>query len=288
MAKKRRKGSEKRIIDAVIDSEAKKRKPGKSAAAHAEKKTPDAAAQTGFIKTGIDGLDALFADGIPRDSAVLIAGGAGSGKTLLTLQILYNAAKSGKKCFYMSFEESEDRLRSHMKSFGWDMGAHEKNLVVKRFNLFDVTRSIDALLAKQSGDLLIEVKPVIIPQGFNPEIIVVDSVTSIASAFYGKAEAYRLYIEQLFRFFEEQKVTTFLISETTQDPKVFSPTGVEEFLADGVIVLYSIRRGNVREKGIEVLKMRGAKHEKKIVAMQIVDGKGVEIYPEQEVFGVEQ
>ena len=38
---------------------------------------------------------------------------------------------------------------------------------------------------------------------------------------------------------------------------------------------------------LEVLKMRGAKHEKKIVAMQIVDGKGIEIFPEQEVFGVE-
>ncbi len=240
-----------------------------------------------YMRTGIAGLDGLFRDGMPSGSSVLIAGGAGSGKTLLTLQIMYNSALKGKKCFYMSFEESEEKLRGHMKKFGWDFGKVSENIMMKRFNLFDITRSIDALLAKQSGDLMIEVKPLILPDNFKPDIIVVDSLTAIASAFYGKGETYRLYIEQLFRFFESQKVTTFLISETNQDPKVYSPTGVEEFLADGVIVLYNIRRGNVRENGLEVLKMRGTKHEKKIVAMQILEGKGVEIYPEQEVFGVD-
>jgi KaiC/GvpD/RAD55 family RecA-like ATPase len=158
---------------------------------------------------------------------------------------------------------------------------------IKKFNLFDITRSIDALLAKQSGDLLIEVKPVLLPDDFRPDIIVVDSLTAIASAFSGKEGTYRLYIEQLFRFFEQQGVNTFLISETEQNPSIYSPTGVEEFLADGVIVLYNIRKGSVRETGLEVLKMRGTKHKKKIVAMQIIEGKGVEIYPEQEVFGVE-
>jgi len=93
-----------------------------------------------------------------------------------------------------------------------------------------------------------------------------------------------LYIEQLFRFFEKIKATTFLITETEQIPKIFSTTGVEEFLADGVIVLYNIKRGNVRENAIEVLKLRGAKHKKKIVPMQISD-RGVEVFPEQEVYG---
>jgi KaiC/GvpD/RAD55 family RecA-like ATPase len=83
------------------------------------------------------------------------------------------------------------------------------------------------------------------------------------------------------------KVNTFLISETSEEPEVYSPMGVEEFLADGVIVLYNIRKGNTRENGIEVLKMRGAKHEKKIAAMQITDN-GIEVYPDQEVFGIEK
>ncbi|MCK5547721.1 MAG: AAA family ATPase, partial [Thermoplasmata archaeon] len=239
-----------------------------------------------FIKTGMPGLDDLFERGIPKNSGVIIAGGAGSGKTLLCLQMLVNAAKDGKKCMYLSFEESAERLRGHMQKFGWDLGKHEGNLIIKRLDLFDITRSIEALLAKQSGDLLIDVSPVIIPEDFKPDMVVIDSLTAIASAFTEMKGAYRIYIEQLFRYFERMGVNTFLISETEEDPTVYSPTGVEEFLADGVIVLYNIRKGNVRENGIEVLKMRGAKHKKKIVAMQITDKKGIEVYPEQEVFSI--
>ena len=61
-------------------------------------------------------------------------------------------------------------------------------------------------------------------------------------------------------------------------------TKLEEFLADGVIVFYNLKHGNVRENAIEVLKLRGAKHQKKIVAMQVTN-QGIVVYPEQEVFG---
>jgi circadian clock protein KaiC len=237
-----------------------------------------------YIKTGISGFDGLFEKGIPKGNSVLIAGGAGSGKTIMCLQILAEAARRGEKCLYMSFEESEERLRRHMRDFGWNPEELEKkgNLVIKRFSVFDIARSIDALLAKRKGELLIDVNPVILPKGFKPDKIVVDSLTSIASAFAG-SDTYRSYVEQLFRFFEEMEATSFLITETEQLPKIFSPTGVEEFLADGVVVLYNIRKGDIRESAIEVLKMRGAKHKKKIVAMQITN-QGIEVYPEQEVF----
>lgn len=62
-----------------------------------------------------------------------------------------------------------------------------------------------------------------------------------------------------------------------------SQEGVEEFLADGVVVLYNLKHGNVRENAIEVLKLRGASHQKKIAAMQVT-GDGIVVYPEQEVF----
>ncbi len=239
-----------------------------------------------YIKTGIRGFDELFEYGIPEGSSVIIAGGAGSGKTILCLHILANAAKAGEKCLYMSFEESEERLIQHMEDFGWNPKELIKrgNLLIKRFNSFDIARSIDALLAKKRGELMIDVDPIILPKGFKPTRIVVDSLSSIASAFTGEQAAYRSYIEQLFGYFESIKTTSFLITETETMPRIFSPTGVEEFLADGVIVLYNIRKGDIRESAIEILKMRGAKHKKRIVAMQIVSGVGIEVYPEQQVF----
>jgi len=237
-----------------------------------------------YIRTGIKGFDELFEKGIPKGNATVIAGGAGSGKTIMCLQILVEAARKGEKCFYMSFEESEDKLRQHMKDFGWNPGELEKkgSLIIKRFSTFDIARSIDALLAKRKGELLIDVKPVILPDGFKPDRVVVDSLTAIASAFVG-SDTYRSYIEQLFRFLEDIKTTSFLITETEQIPRIFSPTGVEEFLADGVVVLYNIRKGDIRENAIEVLKMRGSRHKKKIVAMQVTS-RGIEVFPEQEVF----
>ena len=210
----------------------------------------------------------------------------GSGKTILSLQMLNHHAKKGKKCLYMSFEESEERLIQHMEDFGWNPREliKKNNLAIKRFNPFDITRSVDALLMKSKGELLIDIEPIIFPSDFQPDIVIVDSLTAIASAFTGKEDSYRIYIEQLFRFFEKISTTAFMITETEQIPKIFSSSGVEEFLADGVIVLYNIKRGNIRENAIEVLKLRGAKHDKKIVAMQITD-EGVTVYPDQEVFG---
>lgn len=240
----------------------------------------------GNILTCIPGFDELFENGIPKSSPVLVAGGAGSGKTIFCSQLLINQSSQGKKCFYMSFEESEKRLKQHMEEFGWNPNELIKKdyLRIQRFNPFDITRNVDAMLAKQKGELLIEIEPVILPKDFKPDFVVVDSLTAIASAFTGKEESYRIYIEQLFRFFEKLGSTSFLITETKQIPEIFSTSGVEEFLADGVIVFYNIRRGDIRESAIEVLKMRGEKHQKKIVAMTIGDN-GITVYPEQEVFG---
>ena len=241
-----------------------------------------------FVKTGIVGFDALLDQGIPQGTSVLVAGGTGTGKTIFCLQTLFNAAKNGEKCLYLSFEESEQRLKKHLDDFKWDWRDLEKKGLLKivRKEPFSMTASIEAMLAKAKGELLIDINEVleIIPNGFQPDIIAVDSITAIASAFGKKEDGYRIFIEQLFRYFETLTITSFFISETEQMPTIYSGSGIEEFLADGVIVFYAIKQGNIRENALEVLKLRGAKHQKKIVAMQITD-KGIEVYPEQEVFG---
>jgi circadian clock protein KaiC len=250
-----------------------------------------------YIKTGIPGFDKLFKHGIPKGSPVILAGGTGSGKTIFCLQLLAHQVAQGKKCYYMSFEESKEKLIEHMTDFGWDPEKlmESGNLKIRRFltseiYYYDKDRKIggdiQAMMTKDVDPLLMELEPLAVTEetGFKPDFIIIDSLTAISSTFKGKDQSYRFYIERLFRFFEKIGSTNFLITETKQIPEIFSPTGVEEFLADGVIVFYSIRRGNVRENAIEVLKMRGETHEKKIVAMQITD-KGIVVHPDQEVFG---
>lgn len=241
-------------------------------------------------KIGVSGLDGLLEKGIPKGSTILVAGGCGTGKTILGLQAVAHACKEGKKTLYMSFEESEERLRQHMRDFGWNPDELERKglLVIKRMNVLDVSRSVEGLLEKAKGKIEVEVTPLALPEGFVPERAVVDSLSALGACFFGLEENYRIYIEQLFRYFESIGATTFLVSESGEAPQKLSRTGIEEFLADGVIVMYNVRRGNVRERAVEILKMRGAKHKEQIVALRIEAGKGLIVYPEEEIFAMKE
>jgi len=243
-----------------------------------------------WMKVGVSEFDKLLDKGIPKGSAVLVCGGAGCGKTIFCLQTLVHGAKNGEKCLYMTFEEREERLKNHMRDFGWDPDKLEKDgtLLIKRFDPFEITRQVEAMLEKARGELLIDIAPVLIPGDYRPDRIALDSLSAIAAAFVGKEENYRIYIEQLFRFFENLGATSFLITETEHKPTKLTKSGVEEFLADGVIMLYNIRKGSVRQSAIEILKLRGAKFEKRIVPTEIVGGEGFVVYPTQEVYGYEQ
>ncbi|MCK5333370.1 MAG: AAA family ATPase, partial [Candidatus Aenigmarchaeota archaeon] len=148
----------------------------------------------GKIKTDISGFDELFREGIPEGNSILVEGGPGSGKTLFCLHLANNMCKKGKKVLYMSFEEREDRLRGHMKAFGWTPEVYERKgtLMLRRFNALDVARSVEALLSEAKRELLIDIQPVLIPKGFDPDIVCIDSLSSIASAFSGEEARFRV------------------------------------------------------------------------------------------------
>jgi len=234
-----------------------------------------------FFKTGVEGFDSLLEKGIPKGITILVSGSAGTGKTLFCLNAMSNLSKQGFVCLYISLEESEDRLRKHMD----DMGLENDMIAIVRVDPFRISRSVEALQIKAEGRLLAKLEDVveIIPKGMKPDFIFIDSITAIAAAFAGREVNYRVYIEQLFKYLEQIKATTFLISETTDAPRKLSPTGVEEFLADGIIVVYHIQNRMSRERVIEILKMRGAKHKEKLVPFEITS-TGVIIHPDQEVF----
>ena len=243
------------------------------------KKSPE---EMQYSKTYISGFDKLCPEGIPVGNAVLIEGGPGSGKTILCLTLLKEACKRGKKVLYMSFEEREERLKTHMRNFGANPEEYEKKglLYVKRFNALDIARSVEALLSEAKKELLIEVQPILIPVEFKPDIVIMDSLTSISSAFSGDPSRFRIYMEQLFRYLEKHEITSFLIREVSSPTHVGS-TFVEKaeavsFLADGIIALYSVYYSHgIRKRGFEVIKMRGAEINRRIVECKIEKGKGL-------------
>ena len=243
-----------------------------------------------FLKTGIKGFDSLFEKemGIPNGAAVLVEGGPGSGKTIFCLAAINELCKQGKKCLYMSFEESEEQLLSHMEEFNWkEKDFIKKGLLrVSRFDAIDISRSIEALLSAAKKELLIEVEPMLFPDDFKPDFVVIDSLTSIASAFSGEESRFRIYMEQLFRYLEKNKITNFLIREVSSPSHVgstFTEQGeAVSFLSDGIIVLYNvIYDSGKRSSAIEILKMRGVSFKKEIVELKIINKKGVEVNPDK-------
>ena len=187
---------------------------------------------------------------------------------------------------YVSFEESIEKIERSMVAFGWDAKKYIESglLLIQKVNPLDILRMKFGSVSGSGSatELSYKIKPLIIPKDFNPEVIVVDSLTAIISASISKEKNYRVYLQQLFNFFEETGATSFLITETDPLPTRFSDTGIEEFLADGILVLYNIQRGDRRENAIEVLKMRYSNHQKRVFSMDI-SNDGIKVYPGRQV-----
>jgi KaiC/GvpD/RAD55 family RecA-like ATPase len=253
----------------------------------AESKTEKKKEEDPVLKTRIQGFDQLFAEGgIPKRNSVLVAGGTGTGKSTFCRQVCYNLVTQGKHCMYVSFEESIEKIERSMRAFGWDAKKYidSGHLLVQKVNPLDILRMKFGSVSGSGSatELSYKIKPLIIPKDFNPEVIVVDSLTAVISASISKEKNYRVYLQQLFNFFEETGATSFLITETEPLPTRFSDTGIEEFLADGILVLYNIQRGDRRENALEVLKMRYSNHQKKVFALEI-SKEGIQIFPDRQV-----
>ena len=234
-----------------------------------------------ILKTGIEGFDQLFnTGGIPFGNSVLVGGGPGTGKSTFCRQICYNMVSKGRKCMYVSFDESENRIIRSMKNFGWNIQEHIENgnFLIQKINPLDILRMKFGSIGGSGSatELSYKIKPLMIPVDFNPEVIVVDTITSIIAASVTKEKNFRIYLQQLFGFFEETGATSFLITETEPFPNRYSESGIEEFLADGIIILYNLQKEDVRENSLEIIKMRFCKHIKKIIPMNITE-KGIKI-----------
>lgn len=240
--------------------------------------------QDKWLYTGIDGFDALLEKGIPTESNIIVAGGPGCGKTIFCLQSIYNLASQGDDCVFLSMEERPDRLKGHMQEFGFNIEEIERTdeqiilrangngrICLKRLQPIRLARSIEALLEKASGTLPVDIDLVLdfIPEEFNAKLLTLDSISAIETGFSGTKRQYRMYIEQLFRYFEGLNLTTFMITESSDAPHKFSTSGVEEFLADGIFVFYNFQGVKQRKRGVEIFKLRGAGHSQIIASVEI-------------------
>ncbi|MBI1200411.1 MAG: circadian clock protein KaiC [Phenylobacterium sp.] len=230
------------------------------------------------LPTGIVGFDQIANGGLPKERSTLLSGTAGSGKTVMALQFLMAGVRQyGEHGCFVTFEEAPVDLMQNVRSFGWDL---ESMVRGNQIAVVDATPDpgtevmtagaydLSALLARiENGIRKVGAKRVILdaigalfPQLTDPNII-------------------RRELHRITAGLRKLGVTTLVTMERTDEDSGLGRWGVEEFVADNVIVLRNRLEAEKRRRTLEILKFRGATHHKGEYPFTIDAEDGVTIIP---------
>lgn len=221
------------------------------------------------ITTGISGLDVLLEGGLPKNHTILLAGTSGSGKSIFSMQFLMAGAQKGEPGLYITFEEDEESILKIHSEFSWDLKKYLKDDLI-RIIRYDPYRFQDIMDIVSSN----------IKQ-MNAKRVVIDSVSAIGLYIQDVREIRKTLVD-IQSLVKNTDCTALIITEAPSDnPKKLSRFDVEEFVADGIIVLYYMPVSNEYTRGIFIWKMRGTNHSRKIHPFKITPD-GITVYPKEE------
>ncbi len=222
------------------------------------------------ISSGVLGVDKLVEGGFKAGSINLVCGGAGSGKTTFAVQFLMEGLKAGEAGVYITFEERKQKLYDDMLEFGWDLEKYER---IGLFRFLEYTpEQIKRVLVEGGGTI-----DAVISQ-LRAKRLVIDSITSFALLFKDELTQKESSLA-LFELINRWGCTAVLTSQAIQ----LSPeelTAQLQFEVDSIILFYHFKQKGVRNRAVEILKMRGTKTPEKTVKLDI-SSKGVVVYPDE-------
>jgi len=250
------------------------------------------------IKLHIDGLDENIQGGVPEGHIVLISGAAGTMKSSLAFNTLYNEALNNKSGLYLSLEQSVDSITKHVLNMGYNLDMINY-IVIK--DLGELHSKLAAVKDSDKGNLVVvdigairkEIKQVNLDENrswlnviknvikkMNAEIGCPLFVLDSLSALYvlSRFQNPRIELFFIYEFLRDLKITSLLISEMPLDGSKYSEYEIEDFLADAIVVikLTMYRRQVVRE--INVVKMRATDCNNDIFSLQFKNGKFQALY----------
>lgn len=223
------------------------------------------------VKTGIAGFEELVNGGFPKGNVVLVSGGTGCGKTTFAGQYLYNGAKMFNEAgVYVTLEEDIDKIIKNFSLYGWDI---EKE--IKRGKLMFIQPEL------YKYDVLLNTIEEAVDK-IGAKRLVIDSL-SLVGMYFKDAFQIRKSLLDFNRTIKRLGCTTIATSEVKEGTNELSTFGVEEFVVDGIVLLYLIKKENLFVRAITVRKMRGSSHSTRIHPI-IMNANGLEIYPTEELF----
>ncbi len=226
------------------------------------------------LETGINGFDAISNGGIPKGRTTLLAGTAGSSKTVFAVQFLAcGIMLNDAPCVFVTFEETPADIRQNMLSFGWNIEQWEAD---GKWAFVDVSPRPEEV-SILSGDfdlaaLLARIQHAIKRVGASR--VSIDSL----GAIFNKFEDQHVVRSELLRIsvaLKKMGVTALLTAERQHEYGDIARHGIEEFVADNVIILRNVLEAESRRRTMEILKFRGTDHQKGEHPFTIVADGGI-------------
>jgi circadian clock protein KaiC len=211
------------------------------------------------LPTGLAELDAMLYGGLPQGTATMVAGGAGTGKTLLGLHFVTAGISRGEPSVIVTFQENPVQLRQIAQTFGWDLGAMAaQGLLVHLYNSpVEMQPDVHADIVKTA------VRKV------GARRVLIDPISDIEMATPDKVR-YKDYIYSLVNEFKMQGITMLLTNEI---PELFGPFQLSEhgvsFITDNVILLRYVELYGRMGRALNVMKVRGSQHSTEIREFEI-------------------
>lgn len=206
--------------------------------------------------TGIRGLDEITFGGLPKGRPTLVCGGAGCGKTMLGIEFLvHGAIDYNEPGVFMAFEETESELASNVTSLGMDL----RRLQARKKLHIDYVRiersEIEETGEYDLGGLFIRLGAAIDLVG--AKRVVLDTIEVLFSGLTNHAIV-RSELRRLFRWLKEKGVTAIVTAE--RGDNTITRFGLEEYVADCVILLDHRVNDQISTRRLRVVKYRGSAH----------------------------